>query len=261
MKNTLTALALAVFTAGIAQAQTAATTTDTKKVPVADLSVSGKFVWTGKNVYLGKERSANDGLIQSSVTVEGSVPGFAGVSAYVSFYNADNFERSLNIGGRTVWTNVGLVDFGVARTNTAGANTSATNSVNGYSLANSSRDIYVGIKAAAVTFAPSAYLYYDTDLKQTNVVVSGEKFFEGKDFGIPGFELETRAYLGLVDAKASTTDVANSYVYFGASVDIVRQIGAGAKVGLGVNWAYNTDGQVQTAGSTAWLKAYANFKF
>lgn len=263
MKNTLTALALAVFTAGLAQAQSSPT--GTTMTAASDLSVSGLFVWSGKNVYLGKERSSNDGLLQTTVTVEGSVSGFAGVSAYVSFYNADNFERSLNIGGKTEWTNMGTVDFGVARVNTAGANTGATNATKGFAQANSSRDIYVGIKAAKAAYAPSAYLYYDTDLKLTNFVVSGQKFFEGKDLGVPGFELETRAYLGLVDSKAATVDsvvfAKNSYIYLGASADVVRRIGAGAKVGLGLNWAYNTDGQTQTKGAAVWLKAYANFKF
>ena len=42
---------------------------------------------------------------------------------------------------------------------------------------------------------------------------------------------------------------------------MTRVIGAGAKVGLGLNWAYNTDGQAATSGSSLWLKAYANFKF
>ncbi len=264
MKNTLTALALAVFTAGIAQAQTAAgASASITKTPVADLSVSGKFAWAGKNVYLGKQRSDEAGLIQSTVTVEGSVPGFAGVSAYVSYYNADNFERSINIGGKTDWTNVGTADFGVSRTNTAGQNAgAATLALKGYTQADSGREVYVGVTAKAFALAPSAYLYYNTDLKQANLVVSAQKTFEGKDLGVPGFELETRAYLGLVDSKASRTDVANSYVYFGASADLVRQIGAGAKVGLGLSYAYNTDGQVvETAGSAVWLKAYANFKF
>ena len=86
-------------------------------------------------------------------------------------------------------------------------------------------------------------------------------FVEGKNLGVPGFDLETKAYLGLADSKVSAYDVANSYVYLGASADVTRAIGTGAKVGLGVNWAYNTDGQAATSGSVAWLKAYANFKF
>jgi len=256
MKN-ITALALAALTAGSAYAQTAGATA----TPSADISVAGRFGWSAKNVYLGKERSSTEGLIQSTVTVESAVPGFAGVNAYVSYFNADNFERSLSIGAKTEWTTVGTVEFGVSRSNTAGGNAGATLAVDGYTQGGRSRQIYAGLKFSKVVLTPTAYLYYDTDLKQTNFVVSGSKDFEGKDLGLPGFELETKAYFGLVDAKASSVDVKNSYVYLGASADVTRRIGTGAKVGLGVSWAYNTDGQVQTSGSSAWLRAYANFKF
>ncbi|MEY4402624.1 MAG: hypothetical protein RIR91_659 [Verrucomicrobiota bacterium] len=258
MKNTLTALALAVFTAGIAHAQTAPAPV---AVPTSDISVSGRFSWDAKNVFRGKERSNSDGLIQSTVTVESAIPGFAGVSAYVSYFNADSFERTLNIGGRTDLNGVGTIDFGVSRTNSVGA-AGETLAGNGFTRIANSREIYVGVVQKPGSFVKaSAFLYYNTDLKQTNFVVAASKDFEGKNLGVPGFDLETKAYLGLADAKASSYDVANSYLYLGASADVTRAIGTGAKVGLGVNWAYNTDGQAATAGSSFWLKAYANFKF
>ncbi len=259
MKNTLTALALAVFTAGIAHAQTAPAPVAVA-VPTSDISVSGRFSWEAKNVFRGKERSSTDGLIQSTVTVESAVPGFAGVSAYVSYFNADNFERTLNIGGRTDLNGVGTIDFGVSRT--SNSTTVATLASKGFTRIDNSRELYVGVSQKPGSFVrASAFLYYNTDLKQTNLVVAGSKDYEGKNLGIPGFDLETKAYVGLADSKASSHDVANSYIYLGASADVTRAIGTGAKVGLGLNWAYNTDGQAQTSGKTVWLKAYANFKF
>ncbi|MEY4034060.1 MAG: hypothetical protein RL492_1254 [Verrucomicrobiota bacterium] len=258
MKNTLTALALAVFTAGIAHAQTAPAPV---AVPTSDISVSGRFSWDAKNVFRGKERSNSDGLIQSTVTVESAVPGYAGVSVYVSYYSADSFERTLNIGGRTDLNGVGTIDFGVSRTNSVGA-AGETLSSAGFTRIDSSREIYVGVVQKPGSFVKaSAFLYYNTDLKQTNFVVAASKDFEGKNLGVPGFDLETKAYLGLADAKVSSYDAANSYLYLGASADVTRTIGTGAKVGLGLNYAYNTDGQPATSGSSFWLKAYANFKF
>ena len=260
MKNTITALALAVFTAGIAHAQTAPAPVAVA-VPSSDISVSGRFSWEAKNVVRGKERSSTDGLIQSTVTVESAVPGFAGVSAYVSYFNADNFERTLNIGGRTDLNGVGTIDFGVSRTSNSTAVATIAGG-QGFTRIDNSRELYVGVAQKPGSFIrASAFLYYNTDLKQTNLVVAGSKDYEGKNLGIPGFDLETKAYLGLADSAASSHDVANSYIYLGASADVTRAIGTGAKVGLGVNWAYNTDGQAQTAGKTVWLKAYANFKF
>ncbi len=260
MKNTLTALALAVFTAGLAHAQTAPAS-GAVAVPTSDISVSGRFSWEAKNVFRGKERSSTDGLIQSTVTVESAIPGFAGVSAYVSYFNADSFERTINIGGRTDLNGVGTIDFGVSRTLSVNSVT-ASLAGQGFTRIDNSREIYVGVVQKPGSFVKgSAFLYYTTDLKQTNFVVAASKDFEGKTLGVPGFDLETKAYLGLADSKASTYDVANSYVYLGASADVTRAIGTGAKVGLGVNWAYNTDGQAATSGSVVWLKAYANFKF
>ncbi len=259
MKNTLTALALAVFTSGIAHAQTAPYPV-VVAVPSSDISVSGRFSWEAKNVFRGKERSSADGLIQSTVSVESAVPGFAGVSAYVSYFNADNFERTLNIGGRTDLNGVGTIEFGVSRTSNSTA--VATLAGQGFTRIDNSRELYVGVAQKPGSFVrASAFLYYNTDLKQTNLVVAGSKDYEGKNLGIPGFDLETKAYVGLADSKASSHDVANSYIYVGASADVTRAIGTGAKVGLGLNWAYNTDGQAATAGKTVWLKAYANFKF
>lgn len=264
MKNTITALALAVFTAGIAHAQTAPAPVAVA-VPSSDISVSGRFSWEAKNVFRGKERSSTDGLIQSTVTVESAVPGFAGVSAYVSYFSADNFERTLNIGGRTDLNGVGTIDFGVSRTSNSNGS-AATLAGQGFTrITDSSRELYVGVVQKPGSFVrASAFLYYNTDLKQTNFVVAGSKDYEGKNLGIPGFDLETKAYVGLADSKntvSSGGDVANSYIYVGASADVTRAIGTGAKVGLGLNWAYNTDGQTATAGKTVWLKAYANFKF
>lgn len=257
MKNTLTALALAVFTAGIAHAQTSATTT---VVPSSDISVSGHFSWEAKNVFRGKERSSTDGLIQSTVTVESAVPGFAGVSAYVSYFNADNFERTLNIGGKTDLNGVGTIDFGVSRT--SNSTSVATLAGQGFTRIDNSRELYIGVVQKPGAFVrASAFFYYNTDLKQTTFVVAGSKNFEGKNLGVPGFDLETKAFVGLTDSNASSYDVANSYIYVGAYADVTRAIGTGAKVGLGVNWVYNTDGQAATAGKTVWLKAYASFKF
>ncbi|NBV79996.1 MAG: hypothetical protein EBR62_09090 [Verrucomicrobia bacterium] len=258
MKHALIALSLSVFVAGV-NAQSPA------PAPVAasatDLSLRGSASWSGKNVFRGKERSTTDGLIQSTVTVESAVPGYAGVSAYVSYYSADSFERTLNIGGRTDLNGVGTIDFGVSRTNSVGA-AGQTLSSAGFTRIANSREFYVGVVQKPGSFVKaSAFLYYNTDLKQTNFVMAASKDFEGKNLGVPGFDLETKVYLGLADAKATSYDVANSYLYLGASADVTRTIGTGAKVGLGLNYAYNTDGQAKTAGSSLWLKAYANFKF
>ena len=259
MKHTLSALALASLTAG-AFAQSA-------PAPVAatasDLAVRGGISWSGKNVFRGKARSSTDGLIQSDITAEYNIPGFSGVSAYLSFFNADNFERVYVLGARTDDA-LGRLDVGIQRS--AGVN--AKNLVNnGFTLLESNREIYVGQSFKSLPLAPVATLYYSTDLKELTIDIAASKTFKGAELGIPGFDIVVKANLGLSDASDANGDidggakVKNAYSYLGASVDVTRAVGQGAVVGAGLNYAYNTDGQTAVQNSAAFLKVFANFKF
>ncbi len=260
MKHSLHALALAVFSMGIAQAQSAAPAAPAP-VAVADLSARASFSWSSKNVARGKERSSEEGLLQSQVTLEYSIPSFQGASIYASAYSADAFERTYTIGGRTD-SSVGTFDLGYQHS-TATTTAVGTIASKGYTLIESDKEIYVGIVANKdVALRPSLYVYYSTELKQTNVVISGRKDFVGGEIGLPGFDLSTKVYAGSVNSSASDYETEkNAYLYVGASVDVTRTIGAGAIVGVGAHYAYNTDGQTDTKGSTTWYKAYANFRF
>lgn len=260
MKHTLSALALASLTAG-AFAQSA-------PAPVAatasDLAVRGGISWSGKNVFRGKERSADLGLIQSDITAEYNVPGFSGVSAYLSFFNADSFERVYVLGARTDDA-LGRLDVGVQRS--AGVNAKSLAGGDGFTLLESNREIYIGQSFKSLPLAPVATLYYSTDLEEFTVDLAASKSFKGAELGIPGFDVVIKANLGLSDANDANGDLdggakaKNAYTYIGASVDVTRAVGQGAVVGAGLNYAYNTDGQVAVKGSAAFLKVFANFKF
>ena len=258
MKHTLSALALASLTAG-AFAQSA-------PAPVAatasDLAVRGGISWSGKNVFRGKERSGKDGLIQSDITAEYNIPGFSGVSAYLSFFNADNFERVYVLGARTDDA-LGRLDVGVQRS--AGVRSALTTlSASGYSLLDSNREIYIGQSFKSLPLAPVATVYYSTDLEEFTIDLAASKTLKGADLGLPGFDVVIKANLGLSDANDANgngTNVKNAYTYIGASVDVTRAIGQGAVVGAGLNYAYNTDGQARVQNSATFLKVFANFKF
>lgn len=260
MKHTLSALALASLTAG-AFAQSA-------PAPVAatasDLAVRGGISWSGKNVFRGKARSSTDGLIQSDITAEYNIPGFSGVSAYLSFFNADNFERVYVLGARTDDA-LGRLDVGVQRS--AGVNAKSLANGDGFTLLESNREIYIGQSFKSLPLAPVATLYYSTDLEEFTVDLAASKSFKGAELGLPGFDVVIKANLGLSDANDANGDldagakVKNAYTYIGASVDVTRAVGQGAVVGAGLNYAYNTDGQAAVKGSAAFLKVFANFKF
>ncbi|NBR41353.1 MAG: hypothetical protein EBU04_00410 [Verrucomicrobia bacterium] len=255
MKHTLTALALASFSVSFAQSAAPA--------PVAvashDLSLRGSFAWDSKNVYRGMERSSEEGLVQSALTLEYNVPGFSGVSVYGNFYNADTFERTYTFGAKTD-SSFGSVDVGIQRSTAATAHTIAAN---GYSQLTSDREIYAGLTLSNANFKPSAYLYYSLDQKQYVLEFAGSKTFAGANVGLAGFDIETKAYAGFLNATKAdkVAGEKNSYLYLGASADVTRAVGQGAKLGAGISYAYNTDGQPKTGGSSVWYRVFATFKF
>ena len=254
MKHVLTALALSVFVAGVnaqnpAPAPVAASTTD--------LSLRGSASWNAKNVFRGIERSDVDGLFQTAVTLDYNLPGLNGTSAYANFFNADALERTYTFGLRKD-VSFGEIDLGYQRLTTRTARTIAAN---GFTQIASNSEIYLGFSLANVALKPSAYVYYSSDLEQLTFEVAGSKSYAGSNIGLSGFDIVTKFYGGISDASTTSFATRNSYGYLGASLDLTRQVGRGAELGVGANWAYNADSQVKTAGSTVWARDFANFLF
>jgi hypothetical protein len=254
MKHALTALALSVFVAGVnaqnpAPAPVAASTTD--------LSLRGSASWNGKNVFRGIERSNVDGLYQTGVTLDYNLPGLSGSSAYANFFNADALERTYTFGLRKD-VSFGELDLGYQRLTTRTARSIAAD---GFTQLSANSEIYLGFSLANVALKPSLYAYYSTDLEQLTLELAGSKTFAGSSVGLSGFDVVTKVYGGISDASTTGFAARNSYGYLGASLDLTRQVGRGAELGVGANWAYNTDSQVKTAGSSVWARVFANFRF
>lgn len=254
MKHALIALSLSVFVAGV-NAQSPA------PAPVAasatDLSLRGSVSWNGKNVFRGIERSSADGLFQSSVTLDYSVPGLSGTSVYANFFNADATERTYTFGARKDY-GFGEVDVGFQRLTTPTARSIAAD---GFTQIRADSEVYAGVSFANVALKPSLYAYYSLELQRFTVEVAGSKTFAGSNIGLAGVDIVTKVYGGLSDASASVYATRNDYAYLGASLDLTRQVGRGAELGVGANWAYNTDSQAKTAGSAVWARVFANFRF
>jgi len=256
MKNAFTALALASVVAG-GHAQEAASAPAPVSASTQNLSLRGAIAWQAKNVFRGIERSDTDGLIQSAVTLDYSAPGLSGVSIYGSFFNADAVERTYTVGLRRDFS-FGEIDLGYQRLTATTVRTIATH---GLTQIDSNREAYAGVSLSNVAMKPSTYVYYSTELQQFTVEVAGSKSFAGSSIGLSGVDIVTKVYGGLSDASVTVYAAKNSYGYLGASLDLTRQVGRGAELGVGANWAYNTDSQVKTAGSAVWARVFANFRF
>ncbi len=255
MKNSLRALALTAFTMGVAQAQ------NPPSSPLgSDLSVRANFSWASKNVARGKERSSEEGLFQSQLTVEYAVPTIIGTSVYFSGYSADSFEKVYGAGVRRSME-CGTLDIGYQHTK-ANNHFVNTNGVAGYTLAPSDNEYYIGLVLSKDVFLrPSAYLFYSDELRQYNFVVSARKDFDGSDIGLSAINIVTKLYAGSIYASDSNWDTANSYLYAGASMDFIYAISPSASVGTGLNFAYNNDNAADTKGGVFWYRFFANFRF
>lgn len=262
MKTSLRTLALTVFSLGVVQAETTANS------PLgSDLSVRANFSWASMNVARGKERSSDEGHFQSQLTLEYAVPTIIGTSIYFSGYSADSFEKVYGLGVRRS-LECGTLDVGYQHT-TANSHAVGTNEIEGYTLAPSDNEYYIGlILAKDVFLRPSAYVFYSDELRQYNFVLSGRKDFDGTDIGLSGINIVTKLYVGSIYASDSNWDTANSYIYAGASADFVYAINSSASVGAGLNFAYNNDDAVggkgaplNTQGGVFWYRFFANFRF
>jgi len=255
MKNSLRALALTVFSLGVAQADT------TSNSPLgSDLSVRANFSWASKNIARGKERSSEEGHFQSQLTLEYAIPTAIGTSIYASGYSADSFEKVYGLGLRRDME-CGTLDIGYQHT-TANSHVVGTKNVEGYTLAPSDNEYYIGlILSKDVFLRPSAYVFYSDELKQYNFVVSVRKDFDGSDIGLSGFNIVTKLYAGSIYASDSNWDSANSYIYTGASADFVYAVSPSASLGAGLNFAYNNDDAIDTRGGVFWYRFFANFRF
>lgn len=255
MKKTLTALALATFGASLAPAQNA-------PAPVAaaanDFAARANISWSAKNVFRGKERSSDQGLVQAAVTLEYNVPGVSGISLYAGFFNADSVERTYTGGIRKDFSPLTL-DVGFQHLTSP---TTRSLLVDGFSQLRADDEAYVGVTFQA-PFKPSAYVYYSFDQQQVTAELSAGKVIKGLGLGATGYDLEFKAYAGISSAHEADALAhnRNAYNYAGASLDIIREIGLGSRVGVGVNHSYNDDGYQATKGTDTWVRTFASFRF
>jgi len=255
MKNSLRALALTVFSLGVAQAQTSS-----NNLWGSDLSVRTNFTWASKDVARGKERSSDEGHFQSQLTLDFAIPSSIGTSIYTSVYTADSFEQVFGLGLRRNME-CGTLDVGYQHS-TTNSHFVGMNSLEGYTLAPYDNEYYLGfILPKDVFLRPSAYVFYSDELRQYNFIVSARKDFDGTDIGLSGINIVTKLYAGSIYASESNWDSANSYLYAGASGDFIYAINPNASVGAGINFAYNNDDAVATQGGVFWYRFFANFRF
>lgn len=262
MNKILTTLALA----GLAGASFA-------HAEVDGLSVKAKVDFESEYIFRGKEHS--DENVQTKVVAEYALPT-SGVSASIYagaflmspvtqaanesalFLGAKTeVEKFLIDGGYTYYSYANRKsDFGYVTT--AGGQTVASNNRAHYTDSSelSLGGAYAGFKDIAT---PSLYFHYNIDLQQLTTEAAVRRSFKGDEIGIAGVELILAGFAGYVDARQYNGDQRasgvqnwiNAYAYLGGSVDVAYNVTNSAKIGTGIRYTYNNDGDGNDAGPLA----------
>jgi hypothetical protein len=251
MNKILTTLALA----GLAGASFA-------HAEVDGLSVKAKVDFESEYVFRGKEHS--DENVQTKIVAEYALPTsgvnasiYAGAFLMSPLTQAAN-ESALFLGAKTEVEKF-LIDGGYTyygypnRAYTGGTGTGgAINTVNNRAIYSDSNEISLGTAYAGMKdiCTPSIYFHYNIDLKQLTTELAVRRSFKGDEVGIAGAELILAGFAGYVDAQQYNGDQLspgvsqweNAYGYIGGSVDVAYNITSSAKVGTGLRYTWNTDG-------------------
>jgi hypothetical protein len=263
MNKFLTTLALA----GLAGASFA-------HAEIEGLSVKAKIDFESEFIFRGKEHS--DENVQTKVVAEYALP-VSGVNAslYAGAFLMSPITQAANASALTLGAKTevekflidgGYTYYGYPNRKTSGGTGAGGNAgsqtVLGYPGDNSagnnspiysdSNEIFLGTAYAGFKdiATPSLYFNYNVDLKQLTTEAAVRRSFKGDEFGIAGAELIFAGFAGYVDSRqyngdqrASTVaNWINSYGYLGGSVDVAYNVTNSAKVGTGIRYTYNNDG-------------------
>lgn len=255
MNKILTTLALA----GLAGASFA-------HAEIEGFSVKAKVDFESEYIFRGKEHS--DENVQTKVVAEYALPTsgvnasiYAGAFLMSPVTQAAN-ESALFLGAKTEVEKF-LIDGGytyygypnraaTGMTGTGGAAGVGAAAVNNRAIYSDSHELslgtaYAGMKDIAT---PSLYFHYNLDLQQLTTEAAVRRSFKGDEVGIAGAELILAGFAGYVDARQYNGDQLspgvqqwiNSYGYIGGSIDLAYNVTNSAKVGTGLRYTYNNDG-------------------
>lgn len=277
MNKILTTLALA----GLAGASFA-------HADLEGFTVKAKVDFESEYIFRGKEHS--DENIQTKVVAEYFLPVsgmdasiYAGAFLMSPLTQADN-ASALTLGAQTTVEDFridgGYTYYGYPnRKNANGTGIGGTiSTINNRAIYSDSNEIYIGTayNGWKQYFTPSLYFNYNVDLQQLTTEAAARKSFKGDEYGIAGAELILAGFLGYVQADAYNGDQRaafvqkwkNSYAYVGGSVDVAYNVSNSAKIGTGIRYTYNNDGDssddIRLAGNTGsnfYYGVWAEFRY
>lgn len=252
------------------------------------LNIKAKVGFESEYIFRGKEHS--DENVQTKVQAEYALPVQGiGASVYAGAFLMSPLTQAANeadlfTGVKTeiekFQLEAGYTYYGYPNRNgsTGFTQGGAVNPVTNRAVYTDSHEISVGAAYSGMAdiVTPSLYFHYNFDLEQLTTEAAIRRSFKGDEFGIAGVELILAGFAGYVDARAYNGDQRapgvdkwiNSYAYCGASADVAYNVTNAAKVGVGLRYTWNKDGDgnddARLAGNTDtnfWYGIWAEFRY
>jgi hypothetical protein len=289
MKKILATATLALAASGV----TAPLHAQLAQTLLNSLAVTAKVGTESEYVYRGKEHS--DFNIQTLVNVEYTLPStradfnaniYAGVVAVQPVTQAAN-QLDFKLGSKFDYNgftfDVGWIYHSFPNKNTVahdylglplgGFSGGYQDSITNRPDYNRSNEIAIGIGRDIEAVRVSGYLYYDFNLEQLTYEAN-----IGYKVPVPalGAVIALNGFAGYVSAHSANGDQRaaglerwrNDYGYLGASADIAFQLGNATQAGVGVRYAWNSDGNasddLRLAGNTdsnVWWGLWFKFSY
>ncbi len=234
------------------------------------LSIKAKVDFESEYVFRGKEHS--DENVQTKVIGEYALPvQGSGASIYAGAFLMSPITQAANeavlfAGAKTEMEKF-LLEAGYsyyAYPNRNGTNFStqggAINPVNNRAIYTDSHEVSLGTAYSGMRdiATPSLYFHYNFDLQQLTTEAALRRSFGSDLHGIDGVEFIFSAFAGYVSSRSYNGDNRqgveqwiNSYAYCGATADIAYNISNTSKVGFGVRYTWNKDGDANDANALA----------
>lgn len=234
------------------------------------LNIKAKVGFESEYIFRGKEHS--DENVQTKVQAEYALPVQGiGASVYAGAFLMSPLTQAANeadlfTGVKTeiekFQLEAGYTYYGYPNRNgsTGFTQGGAVNPATNRAVYTDSHEISVGAAYSGMAdiVTPSLYFHYNFDLEQLTTEAALRRSFKGDTIGIAGAELIVAGFAGYVDARAYNGDNRqgveqwmNSYAYIGTSVDVAYSITNASKVGIGLRYTWNTDGDYNDAGALA----------
>jgi uncharacterized protein (TIGR02001 family) len=216
--------------------------TSSPKVDISNVSIKTEFALESEAIKRGIQLTDHAFQVGAELQADAFYGGVWTNQPIDTHSNKDEFESEIDLylaylwNVDDIWTfDVGFIYYAFPEQGGAGREVEGVDR---------SREIKIGV-IADVLLSPAVYCYYDFDLEQTVVELSGNYKYE-IDF-CPNSSLQFNGNIGVVQANdiyagQTSTKKENGYIYWTLMADWMYSLNDKANASIGVRYSGNNDG-------------------